>query len=391
MIEEPDRVVRIGLTKHNDGPLDKKTVYLIDDVTVYPIPKPGEPVQEMRLSMVFTGRAVLQLFRESLAQGNLPLLKKTATQDFNNRVWNRIDEEALAEFTPRLMTNHIDETIDAEYDGAICKITVRQMGQLVTYVLLDRKGEVAVDDVLIEQSQELASMKETLELMIPVRRFREALARSDMEALQRNSSSELNRTIWRLADEVPAAGRETVKHLLAPLNTVEELDEGRTLITLGNASFGCSVLLVTEHDQKVVDDIVLISGVQPELRARFRAKMRTQLALVGPDPQTQPIVVPAANWQEKTQAPESPPQPAPSAVQHAEFEAFPPLPAAEPTPETSAFPPLPEPQKPADAVPPTADPVPGTTAPPLFPGGEADLEQVPVIRPSESAFESPIE
>ena len=390
VIDEPGQVVKIGLAREvNDDPLEKKTVYLIDDVTIYPTPAEGAPLQEMRLSMVFTGRAVLDLFRESLAQGNLPLLKKTATQDFNSRVWSRIEEEAVVEFTPRLMTNHIEETIHAEYDGAICRITVRQMGQSVTYVLRDRNGLVAVDDVLIEQSEELASMKETLELMIPVRNFREALAKSDMDTLKRTSSAELNRMIWKLADNVPAAGQHAVKHMLAPLNKVEQLPEGRSLITLGNASFGCSVLLVTEHDQKVVDDIVLVAGVQPELRARFRTKVREQLALGGPASETRPTILHAGNWQESTSANR------PGAtVQQADFEQFPPLPASN---HSAVTVPPPEFEKvDASAVgfdenvssqPPELSP----SAPPLFPGGEADLERVPEIRPSESAFDSPIE
>ena len=186
VIEDGKQVVKIGLTRDaSEDPLDKKTIYLINDVTVYQSPGPDEELQEMRLSMVFTGQAVFELFRESLAEGNLPLLRKTATQDFNSRVWRRIKDDAVAEFTPRIMTNHIEETLKAEYDGAICKITVQQMGQPLTYILRDHSGLVAVDDVLIGQSEQVASMKETMELLIPVRDFREALAQADLGTLQR--------------------------------------------------------------------------------------------------------------------------------------------------------------------------------------------------------------
>ena len=85
-----------------------------------------------------------------------------------------------------------------------------------------------------------------------------------------------------------------------------------------------------------------------------------------------------------------PAEPAPAA-QHAEFEDLPPLPGAEPGAEATAFPPLPPPQETPERVPSTTDSAPGATAPPLFPGGDADLEHVPVIRPSENAFESPVE
>jgi hypothetical protein len=263
------------------------------------------------------------------------------------------------------------------------------MGVPVTYVLRDRKGEVAVDDVLIDQSEEVASMKETMELMIPVRTFREALAKSDLDTLQRHSSSDMNRMIWRQADDVPAAGQIAVKHLLAPLNKVEQLAEGKCLITLGDASFGCSVLLVTEHDEKVVDDIVLVAGVQPELRARLKTKMREQLALVGPAPESKPQIMQAGNWED---APE-PKRPTPKAASNVapnDFEEFPPLPAASvPLPEAAS-----KPRREA-AWKPEADQAPiedaAATAPPLFPGGEADLETVPEIKPSDSAFESPVE
>lgn len=391
VIEEPNQVVKIGLSRDtSDDPLDKKTVYLIDDVTIYPTPKPGAPLQEMRLSMVFTGHAVLQLFRESLADGNLPLVRKTSTQDFNSRVWQRVEEDALAEFTPRLMTNQIEETIGAEYDGAVCKLTVRQMGVPVTYVLRDRKGEVAVDDVLIEKSEEIASLKETMELLIPLRTFREALAKSDLDTLQRHSSADLNRMIWRQADLVPAAGQVAVKHLLAPLYKVEPLPEGKCLVTLGDANFGCSVLLVTEHDEKVVDDIVLIAGVQPELRARLKTKMREQLALGGPAPDSQPQIMQAGNWEDAPKTQKPMPRSA-SPIEQAEFEEFPPLPKAPvPLPQTAL-----QPGKISDwEVESAPNPIKSeesTTAPPLFPGGEADLETVPEIKPSDDAFTSPVE
>lgn len=393
VIEEPEQVVKIGLTRDvSNDPLDKKTVYLIDDVTIYPNPAAGGQLQEMRLSMVFTGHAVLQLFRESLADGNLPLVKKTSTQDFNSRVWQRVTEEALAEFTPRLMTNQIEETLGAEYDGAICKLTVRQMGVPVTYVLRDRKGEVAVDDVLIDQphSEEVASMKQTMELMIPLRTFREALAKSDLNTLQRHSSSDMNRMIWRQADDVPAAGQLAVKHLLAPLNKVEQLPEGKCLITLGDANFGCSVLLVTEHDEKVVDDIVLVAGLQPELGARLKTKMREQLALVGPAEDGKPEIMQAGNWED---APETkrPPMKTASNVEPAEFEEFPAQPsAAVPLPQSTLKPNRNAGWEPQSEHRPMKDQD-SNTAPPLFPGGEADLEAIPEVKPSDSAFEPPVE
>ncbi len=409
VIEESNQVVKLGLTRDlSEDPLDKNTVYLIDDVTIYPNPKAGDELQEMRLSMVFTGHAVLQLFRESLAEGNLPLLKKTVTHDFNRRVWQRIEDEAITEFTPRLMTNRIEKTLSAEYDGAICKLTVQQMGLPVTYVLRDYNGQVAVDDVLMEESEEMASMKDTMQLMIPLRRFREALANSDMSTLQRTSSADMNRMIWNQADNVPAAGQVAVKHLLAPLKKVEPLAEGKSLITLGNQSFGCTVLLVTEHDQQVVDDIILVAGLRPEMRARLKGKMREQLALGLPAPiptlgptaspiPTSPAFTPtkesaskvmqAGNWEEEPSTPSTNPNGVQNAIHQFEEQEFPELPAMEQTPvplPTENLQPIPS----DEGFPTEAAPT-GVTAPPLFPGGEADLDSVPEIKPSDNAFESP--
>lgn len=425
VIEQPHQVVKVGLNRvANEDPLNKQTNYLIDDVTIYPNPTGEGNLQEMRLSMVFTGHAVLQLFRESLAAGNLPLLRKTATQDFNSRVWQRINDDAMTEFTPRIMTNHIEETIGSEYDGAICKITVRQMGRPVTYVLRDRKGEVAVDDVIINDDpnatelNEVASMKETMELMIPLRVFRQALAHNDMDTLQRTSSSELNRMIWSQADGVPPAGQNAVNHLLAPLSKVEHLDEGRSLVTLGNQAFGCSVMLVTEHDQHVVDDIVLVAGAGPELRARLKHKLREQIALGASQEQAEGKILQAGDWQD---APENSPKqttspmPMKSNVSPADFEEFAPLPKSKtqpvpvPSSNSAGFQadpnlsfesqPVPHPsremtfqQQPVPQPLPEPAPPTGTTAPPLFPGGEADLEEfVPEIKPSDNAFDSPLE
>ncbi len=200
--------------------------------------------------------------------------------------------------------------------------------------------------------------------------------------------------IWKQADGVPAAGQVAVKHLQAPLNKVEDLEEGKTLVQFGNENFGCSVLLVTEHDQRVVDDVVLVAGVQPELRARLKRKMREQIAFGAPEADPNSQVLPAANWEDA-------PKTKPRQVNQAGFQEIAPLPeesAPAPLPasanlqrvQKALLEPEPVPHPPARTpAPPTPAP-PGQVAPPLFPNGEADLEQVPEIKPEADAFDSPI-
>jgi hypothetical protein len=281
VIETPKRVVRLNLVRTGDDETGREpTRYLVEEVTMYGADGDDEEgIEERRLSVAFTGQALIHLFREAVHEGNLPVIRRTVTTDFNNRVWDRVGEESeLAGLAPPVFGSAPQRILRSDYHGAISRITVLQSGLELTYVLSDHRGRVRVDDVQLVGSDRTVSMKETMEILLPIRSYAKSLSTGDLDGLRRNSSQELNRLVWGQVSEVPPAGREAVRNLGAPYTGLEEIGPGQFMVTLGDERFGAKVLLIEEHERRVVDDIVLVSGVQPEERALLKQSMRLQIA-----------------------------------------------------------------------------------------------------------------
>lgn len=260
--------------------------YLVEEVTLYDVAG-GEA---RRLSSVFTSQAIAQVFSEALVGGELTMLQKASTNDFNQRVWSRLDGRTLAGMPlPRLRAGVADAAsvrhaflriVRSRYEGPVTEIEGVLAGVPVTFVLQDRGGQVRVDDVRVTSHQRPDSLKRTLELMIPVRRFAAAVADGDIPTLQRTSSKDLNRLIWKQTRRVPAAAILAPKHLNAPLNSIETRGE-EVMVTLGDDQWGAKVKLVTEYGRHVVDDALLVAGPLPEQRAEIKKAMRIELATGG--------------------------------------------------------------------------------------------------------------
>ncbi|MBW3542959.1 MAG: hypothetical protein KY476_22075 [Planctomycetes bacterium] len=250
--------------------------FRVEDVTLYES-TPGAAPQEKRLSVLFTGRAMLRLFSDAAGGGDLAMLRKTSTADFNRRVWDRLDEAALADLSS-LVPPGPPNILDAQFHGATTELFAEQAGQRVKYVLRDREGEVRIDDVLVEAPGLPASMKTVLELLLPVRSYARALAASRLDLLQRTSSEDMNRLVWSQTDGIPPAGYAAARHLRAALGSVEESGRDERLVVLGDARWGARVLLVRENDRFVVDDVLLIAGPEPAQQAQLKRQMRSELA-----------------------------------------------------------------------------------------------------------------
>lgn len=280
VIQRPQDLIRITMSKQADeNRPDKLARYFVRDVTIFDSEPGSADVQEKRLSVVFTGKAVMELFRRAVAAKNMPMIRSTSTRDFNDRVWSKISPEDLASTIPAAMRSPRGRVLGTKYQGAVNYVSVDQGGTPVVYVLRDHRGNVRVDNVRIGTDADALSMKDTMEMLLPVRAFAKALAASDLGSLQRHSSKNLNNIVWKQAEGIPQVGKTAIDLLRLPLAEVKHAGEGRHLVTLGDERFGCKVLLVDEHAKQVIDDIVLIRGVLPEQRVVMKKKMREQVAL----------------------------------------------------------------------------------------------------------------
>jgi hypothetical protein len=272
LVKEPKRWVRISLI-----PLDKKadaaTRYLVEDVAVHRL----GTKQEVRLSSFFTGRVKAKLFAAAIARRDVSVLSKLSTGDFRRRVWGALDpgmERALP--MPGLDDSRLSvEWVD--FDGAVTELHGRQGRQDVTYVLREREGQVHVDDVRVLKYGKPTSLKASLELAIPLLKFADAIRKRDIPALQRISSNDFNRLIWKQARSMPPSGRVVPRYLEGPITSVVRSGD-ETIVTVGDSRHGAKVKLLDENARYVVDEIVLIAGPLPSQQAALKQQLRIEMA-----------------------------------------------------------------------------------------------------------------
>jgi hypothetical protein len=273
LVKEPTRWVRISLVPLEGKTDSSRTEYLVEDVAVH---KVGTK-QEIRLSSFFTGRAKATLFAAALARRDVAVLSKLSTGDFRRRVWDDVDSgiERSLPLTglsdPRLTVDWLD------FAGAVTELNGRQGNQDVTYVLREHQGQVYVDDVRVLKLGKPTSLKGSLELAVPILRFAAALRKADLAALQRVSSEDFNRLIWRQARVVPPSGSVVPSYLTGPIASVVRTGD-ETIVTLGDSRRGAKVKLVNQNGRYAVDEIVLIAGPRPSQQAALKQQMRIEMA-----------------------------------------------------------------------------------------------------------------
>jgi hypothetical protein len=280
--------VKLSLVREEAADADSQVRYFVEDVSLHDLADGGE----RRLSSMFTAHAVLDLFTGALARRDLPTLRKTSTGDFNRRVWERLKQSGppgtvpLASGTSHTTLDDLPlgdipgvapDILETNYNGAVTEVRVKQGTQELTYLLRETGGEVRLDDVLLPAEHEPRSLKETTELIVPMREFMAGLETGDLALIQRTSSNDYNKLVWKQTDKVPLAAQVALEHLSLRVTGVKATPEEVT-ITLGNERWGARVLLVREHSQHVVDEIHIIRGLEASQRLKMKQAMRLELA-----------------------------------------------------------------------------------------------------------------
>lgn len=277
VLKGPKRWTRITLVElREQRAADAPTEFVVEDAAVYH----AESRQEVRISSFFVSRAKVQLFASALSAGNITYLKKLSSPNFNNLVWDKAEPELLAEIRDLGLTADRVRIDATDHHGAVTEIHARQGDVDVTYVLRDRDGIVGVDDVQVLKYGQPQSLKSTMELALPIRKFSQAVREGDVASLQRHSSRDFNRLIWKQTRIVPSTGHVVPRYLDHPITSVQRTGDD-VIITLGDDRQGAKVLLVNEFSQFVIDDVILVAGQQPDQQARLKQRMRLQLAETG--------------------------------------------------------------------------------------------------------------
>ena len=272
MVATEHELVKLSLSKIEGEDSNTAAKYLVDDVTIYEI----DGNQEKRLSAMFLSHAMVELYAEALSLRELETVKMMSTPEFKQRVWHRVDEPLMMQLPMPEIENAKPKILTTVFMGAVTEVTVRQGSRALVYVLQDRDGELLVNDVLLPVSGRPNSLCKTLETMVPVVQFANALSIQSIDHLRQLSSRDLNRKVWHRAKQLPSIGLKPHEHFAVPLMSLD-MNDDLALVGLGDDQYGAKVRLVREGERFVVDDVKMIAG--SEIRQRIDLKEAMQFEL----------------------------------------------------------------------------------------------------------------
>lgn len=270
---------------------DKPSEFVVEDVQFFS--KDGKVQKSLAASV--TAEAKAMLFFDALAKRDLPLLRRLATPDFNSRVWDRVDAAMADVLLEDVAPNSTGSIVKTGFEGEMTRVTLEttQIFQNAELVFREWDGELKVDEVHLLSNypdalpksdairgsvDERRFLKRRYEALIPVLEFAVGVHRDDVRRIQRVSSYDFNRLVWKQSKTVPDIGFPILKHLMVKPTSIE-LEQDKGTVILGDERFGAKLNLVKDGDFWVVDDAQLIAGVQPEQRTHMKNTMRIQLAL----------------------------------------------------------------------------------------------------------------
>lgn len=273
VVPHGNELVKINIDRVEGEDSDTPDKFLVSDVTIYEL----EGNQEKRLSAMFLSHAIVDIFAEGLVTRDLNTVRLTSTPDFQKRVWKKLTARELLNLEMPEIEIAVPKIMTTVFMGAVTEVTVRQGSRALIYVLKDYEGALLVDDILMPVVSRPNSLKQTLEIMIPVDRFSQYIGKSDLRNLPLVSSRDLNVTVWHECTRLPEIGVKPSEHFEVPLTTLQVKDD-KAVAVLGDDRYGARVLLTKERGMFVIDDVLLISGPESRQRIEMKNEMRLELS-----------------------------------------------------------------------------------------------------------------
>lgn len=240
-----------------------------------------------RISAVFLGDTIVQLYAQALIARDVPRLQSMSTRDFSERVWSRMKPD-IVKALPMPEIEPVAPVIeDIEYLGPTTQVTVTQGSRTLVYVLKANSGRVSVDDVLMPTLGRSNSFKVTAENLIPVYEFIAGMAGNQVQRLRDCSVESFNAMIWTQLSEVPDLGFDPIDLMTQPL-TAMQVGESVTMLRFGQGAKGAEVQLSREAGELKVHDVAFMNG--PQQRVELLATLR-RMATQGltPDGKIMPV------------------------------------------------------------------------------------------------------
>lgn len=286
-------VVTIDLDQGDTFDTEERTTvrhYKVKEVTHFD----AANQQQRQLSSVFTSQATLKAFMTALEDRNLDILGRLSTPEFKTLVWNRLDNNSVMTMPIEGIGNGETKLIWSNYQGGLTEFRIMKGEYVVTYQIRDWNGEQLVDDILVSIPNRPQSLKNTLALTIPLHQFTTGVATDDLVKVQKSVSGDFNRLVWKHLSSMPPITKNTMAYYRQQLTKVQIRGKEAEL-QMGNQHRGALVKLIQEHEQWLIEDIVLQSPETQLQTAELKQMMRMQVAggtLYGqPLPQSQPLFV----------------------------------------------------------------------------------------------------
>lgn len=234
-----------------------------------------------RLSAMYLAQDVVNLFVESLGSGpnrrDLSRLREISSVDFTRRVWNHPSSHLLKIVSLPEVEGGPATIVSTVFRGDHTEVTATQGKKVLTFVLVQNDSWMTVDDVLISEFNRPASLKENLELLLPVYTLASAAHTGNLDGFIAASAQSLDQMIWEQIDQAPGSSPQIAASLVLPVSAVQRGDM-YSVVRTGNKDAGAEVHLVEEAGRYVVHSIALLQGSQPEGRVEILQELRSQIA-----------------------------------------------------------------------------------------------------------------
>ena len=267
--------VTIGLVQVKSEDDELPSVYHVEDVTIYDM----QNGQQKKLSALFTAHSMMRIFSEALATHDLEKLRFCSTTDFNRRIWNNIDAMMLENLPLAEIERADPKVLTTVFQGTVTEVTVTQGARALTYVLVDRNGQLRVDDILLPVQDRPNSLKQTLEFVVPIAHFSRGILTDKIDVVRYASSNDFNRLVWRQLVSIPDATSAVPRFAALPIRAIRNSGIS-TVVELGGGRTLAKVTLIKEGQRFTVDDIEVATGQGSLKPTSLRSTLRRHLARV---------------------------------------------------------------------------------------------------------------
>ncbi|QDU03375.1 hypothetical protein V6x_30940 [Gimesia chilikensis] len=273
--QKDGKMVNLSLLKIESDEMDIPDQYLVEEVTLFQ----DQGNQQVTLTSLFSSRAITLLFNEALTKRDVKILGFSSTPDLNRRVWEKVNPNLVAQLPVDEIAQPGFEILDIDFNGSVTKVHARQGNLPLTYILRDHLGQLLVDDIELDLQGRPSSVKATLELQVQVQNYAYDMHENNIRNLQRHSTRDFNELVWRQVDRVPQIGFSIPELLMSPLTTMElNENQGYARIKLGNDQQGATVMIKRQHDEYVIDDIMIHSDKVASRYVSTKKELRLAMA-----------------------------------------------------------------------------------------------------------------